>query len=95
MASSSRLRRTEDCLRQDRSRHGGDERATPPRPAREAGRACDTSDDSTDPAPRLAEHGEAGEEKERALMLQRGKMSGGLKRGHTQRRHFKQGHENV
>jgi hypothetical protein len=57
---------------------------------------CDTSDGSTDPAPCLAEHGEAGEEeKERALMLQRGKMSGGLKRGHTQRRHFKQGHENV
>jgi hypothetical protein len=59
-------------------------------------RACDTSDGSIDPAPCLAEHGKAGEEeKEHALMLQRGKMSGGLKHGHTQRRHFKQGHENV
>jgi hypothetical protein len=44
-------------------------------------RACDTSDGSTDPAPCLAKHGEADEEeKERALMLQRDKMSGGLKR---------------
>jgi hypothetical protein len=42
-------------------------------------RACDTSDGSTDPAPCLAKHGEADEE-ECALMLQRGKMSGGLKR---------------